>query len=152
MEPTPNIRGRHASWWVVGVGLAFVVVVAMALQVARQRAEDQRENVVTALEAITIPAITDPEIDSREGQRESGTDLSSLYELPYRRRRTSGGNFHQAWNQYDWQGHVFTLVVRQERAFFGSNIEARISGSVPKQIDAARAILAVVDVDLVVEP
>ena len=41
MHPTPTTRHRHALRWVLGVGLVFVVVVGMALQVARRRAEER---------------------------------------------------------------------------------------------------------------
>ena len=46
MEPTPTPRGRHALRWVLGVGLVFVVVVGMALQVARGMADKRWESVV----------------------------------------------------------------------------------------------------------
>ena len=50
MQVEPTTRDRHALRWVLGVGLVFVVVVAMALQVARRRALARWESVVTPWE------------------------------------------------------------------------------------------------------
>ena len=46
MEPTPTTRGRHALRWVLSVGLVFVVVVGIALQVARSRADERWDRII----------------------------------------------------------------------------------------------------------
>ena len=47
MQSARKTRGRYALRWVLGVGLVFVVVVGMGLQLARVRAEEQWEIAVT---------------------------------------------------------------------------------------------------------
>ena len=41
MNHTPTTRPRHALRWVLGVRLVFVVVVGVALQLARRRADER---------------------------------------------------------------------------------------------------------------
>ena len=55
MQPTPTTRDRHALRWVLGAGLVFVVVSGMALQVARERADEQWRRVVAHWEETWLP-------------------------------------------------------------------------------------------------
>lgn len=61
-------------------------------------------------------------------------------------------DFFSGWREVQWEVPGFTLALRQERAFFGNRIDARLSGGEPEQIEAVRAIFASVDVELIVEP
>ncbi len=68
------------------------------------------------------------------------------------RRETRGGNMFRAWRRCEWSGLGLPIVVRQERNFFGSSIEARMPGYAPEQVSALREVFAEVDVELIVEP
>ena len=50
MEAEPTTKSRHALRWVLGVGLVFVVVVGMALQVAQRRADERWDTVLVHFE------------------------------------------------------------------------------------------------------
>ena len=147
-QPTPTTRHRHALPWVLGVGLAFVVVVGMALQTARRRADEGWKSVVTPWE----------EEWQRSGfvlhggrQAVEWATTGFLLET-----ETRGGNVFRAWREDQWEGQTlaqtFTLVLRQERNFFGSSIEARLSGGAPRLVEIVRTSFAEVGVDLVVVP
>ncbi len=150
MEPTPTTRGRHALRWVLGVGLVFVVVVGMALQVARQRADERWESVLRPPDEVMLLILRislEATLFNTKGPQRAAHAMEKITKAA-----TSGGNIFQAWRQHQWEGHKFILVLRQERSFFGSSIEARMTGGEPALVDAARAIFAAVDVELVVEP
>ena len=158
MQPTPNTRDRHALRWVLGVGLVFVVVCTVVLQVAWQHADERWASLMMALEPGFDELVVSPDLSddsggwypfgiNPEGLRNRGDHMWSD-----RTWSDRGGNLFRAWRRYNWNGFGFLLVVRQDIKFFGSSIEAKMSGGVPRQIDAARAMLAAVDIDLIVEP
>ena len=74
--------------------------------------------------------------------------LSGLLIGPFSEVRS--GNMFQEWKQAQSSWHDVDL--RQERGYFGSRIEARIFGETPYQVACMSAIIAAVDVELVVEP
>ena len=138
MNPTPTTRGRHALRWVLGAALVFVVVVGMALQVARSRADERWESVMSQLREV-------------DGLRTP---------LWWPRAETRGGNVFRGWRQVHvygldgpggWGGFEFALVVRHERSFFGSNMDVRMSGEAGL-VDTVSAIFTELDIELVVEP
>ena len=148
MRPTPNTRPRHALRWVLGVAFALAVVVGTSLQMARRRALERWDSVVTPWE----------EEWQRSGfvmhggrQAVEWATTGFLFET-----ETRGGNVFRAWREDQWEGQTiaqtFTLVLRQERNFFGSSIEARLSGGAPRLEEIVRTSFAEVDVELVVEP
>ena len=67
-----------------------------------------------------------------------------------------GGNVLRAWRQARPASLFTDLVLRQERNLFGSHMEGRVPQGIvrfrPDAVDLARAILAEVGVELVVEP
>ena len=159
MHPTPNTRPRHALHWVLGVGLAFVVVVAMALQVARRRADDQWEMVLAHWEK----EWQDCEIWQRFGPAHQWIELDSAPDITpsdlggFSLPGPSGGGMFSGWRQYTDSPIWFNLHLRQEWHYFGSQIEARMNltsfpGPPADLVSVVHAILADVDVELVVEP
>jgi len=131
MNPTPTTRGRHALRWVLGVGLVFVVVSAMALQDARRRADERWVSVVSRL---------DEEFPSKSW---------AMGPRPI----TRGGTVFREWRQGKWDFIWYHVVVRQERILFGSYIEARASldWNIVKRANFG-LLLAELDIDLVVDP
>ena len=151
MTPAPNTRGRHALRWVVGVGLVFVVVFGLALQVARQRADERWESVIGHSDegwGELGPRIV---IRSLEATLGNGGLPGSTGSRRTTNTATSGGNIFLAWRQHQWNSYNYILVVRQERSLFGSSIEARMTGGEPALVDAARVEFAAVGVELIVE-
>ena len=138
MQPTPHPRGRHALRWVLGVAFAFVVVVGMALQVARTRADERWDGVMT------------------HGGREWPLDymlkslkMSHMSDPPPYFPESRGGNIFRGWREGTWV--LKSIGLRQERNFFGNTIEAHMSGAGPRLLEAVRAILAEVDVEVIVD-
>ena len=136
MEPAPNTKGRHALRWVLSVGLVFVVVVGMALQMAQSRADERWVSVLSHCQEREL-FFADHMVPTGHGV------IRPFFE-------TRGGNIFRAWRQGKWV--LNSIVLRQERNFFGSNIEARVHRGFSEQVAAIRAVLAAVDVELVVEP
>ena len=158
MNPSPTTRGRDAWKWLLGMTLALAVVVGVALQVARRRAGERWfRGVAHWNEEFYSGEVLQPGIPAFNVLGLPPDMVPDFYAFTIRTHGTyfsdtSGGNIFQAWRQSRGGSAKCPLVVRQERNFFGSNIEARISGGEPGQVDAVRAILAAVDVELVVEP
>ena len=140
MNSTSTTQGRHALRWVLGVGLVFMVVVGMALQVARSRADERWLAVMSHWEKEWPPL---------------GLVTSRKTKIFARRqvllRDTRGGNLLRAWRQSEWESPWFVLVLRQERSLFGNRITARMSGATSGREGAVRDVLAPVDVVLVVD-
>ena len=111
MQPTPNTRGRHALRWVLGVGLVFVVISAMALQVARRRADERWESLLTHWdEACPSPHRAQWSIPFDGGWREgNGYDLTELLE----RTQQEGNMFRVNRRVTVYAGGIF-LFLRQE--------------------------------------
>ena len=138
MTATPNTRHRHALRWVLGVGLVFVVVVGMALQEARRRADERWNRVYThCLKEMHIQSV-------KFKQRASG--LGSFLFV------SRGGGFFRDSRLAQLHSLTFSIELRQERSFFGSTFRARLSGGKPEEIAEIRAIFAELDIELVVEP
>ena len=169
MQPTPTTRDRHTLRWVLGVGLVFVVVSAMALQMARRQADERWVSVVAHWDESL-------QRDAGWGRVLEGFPFGYALARFGGQTETLGGNVFRAWRQSRWECQWFTLVLRQERSLFGSNTEGRMSGGVlepsgvhitagvhmtmnfgvaertPALVDAIRTLFAEVDVELVVEP
>ncbi len=132
MNPTPTTRGRHALRWVLGVGLVFVVVIAMSLQAARRRADERWETVIVMWDEYRREVR--PEVAFRLG------------------RETRGGTVFRAWRRVQLSSLHLNMALRQERDFFGSSIEVRMSEFWPSgYLRRIRSLFAEVDVELVVE-
>ncbi len=157
VEPDVKVRGRHAQRWMLGVGLVFVVVVGMALQAAQRRAGERWYKVVThwneevyehevlgimpAFDVAGLPPAMLP----------NPFTITTMTHGNYF-SDTSGGNIFRSWRQSRWEGYTCTLALRQERGFFGSSTEARMTGGESALVDAARDVFSAVDIELVVEP
>lgn len=158
MNPTPHTQHRHALRWVLGVGLVFVVVVALTLQVVRRRADERWGSLVMHWNEEWLRNGVLQRVGPQLPVVQQGSDMEPIWGLLFAGQvstcsDTSDGNMFRGWRQATRSGSgMCALVLRQERNFFGSIIVARMSGGEPEQIEAVRTILAAVDVDLVVEP
>ena len=141
MNATSDARGRHALRWVVGAGLVFVVVSGTTLETARRRAEERWMSVVTYWD----------EGPPRDGPGHTSIPIS----LFFSGTETRGGTVFQAWRRLQLDSPGFTIVLRQERNFFGSSVEARISRAGPGldgMVEHIGNLFAPLDVAVVVEP
>ena len=151
MNAASTTRPRHALRWVLGVGLVFVVVVGMALHVVRRRADERWESVLTRWDkAWPSSGNRGFWMNPSEGRSRYSRvfDLTELLDASQQ-----GGNILRGNRRvlYLMEGGV-TLDLGQERSHFSSRIDARLSRAKPDQVEAARAILASFDIELVVEP
>ena len=130
---------------VLGLMVGFVAVAGICLQMARIRASERWLDVVDCLHkgAIFVNAGLVP-------GGPPPTSFQPVLHSPFffSEAETRGGNFFRAWRRFQ----VGTLVVRQDRSYFGSSMEARMSGGDSRRVAVVRAILAAVDVEVVVEP
>ena len=115
-----------------------MVVVAMALQVARSRADERWSSVIRHWDEEAIPGIAPPLLYP------TGVAIT----IDISKTAPSGGNIFQAWRQHRWEGFTCILVLRQERSFFGSRTEAHMTGGEPRLVDAVRNVFAAVEVEL----
>ncbi len=137
MQPTPTTRGRHALRWVLGVGLGFVVVVAMALQMARRRADERWVRVVAHFK----------EAWPRSGAVEGWAGSTAA--LTFAEEEMGGDSLFGGWRQVVWRGAFFNLVLLQDRNLFASTIEVEMildNGSQSIRVDVVRGIFTDVDV------
>lgn len=160
MNSAPNTRPRHALRWVLGVGLVFLVVSAMALQAARRRTDERWERVMAHWEQATRlsnlykpghygPPPTNPPPGMGPPAPSRREPIRYLMDIGTER---TGGNIFWEWRRCQWGEQFNELVLRQERNLFGSRIEARFSRGLPLLADHLREVLAAVDIELVVEP
>jgi hypothetical protein len=143
-------------------------VVGMALHMARRRADERWESVLDHWSEQWHPEPTDggwagnqcywADFEGGWAAIESGGPYGVSMEVPRERYSEAGqsegnlfwGRRWVVWSSWD----SISLVLRQERRFFGTRIEARAYASIggdPGEFDTARATLADVDVELVVE-
>ena len=143
----------------------FVVVVGATYQIAQSRADERWASVVMHMDegwqrsdvlghgarlVLVIPPPVDSSTPAFFGQ---ATPIRSSVSTPvYFRTRTRGGNIFRELRQTQWKSSSATISLRQARCLFGSHIEAHMLRGRPEQIEAARAILAAVDIELIVEP
>ncbi len=64
---------------------------------------------------------------------------------------TTGGTVLRGWTSLQFHNLGATLIVKQHRSYFGSSMEAHMSGGTPAHVEAVRVILAAIDVELLVE-
>ena len=131
-----------------------MVVVAMALQVARSRADERWRSLETHfgedwLSADKIWGGAPFQIQALSG-RVLGEGL--LQALVSAWPSGEGGDMLREWRHAIWRGPGFWVVLRQERILFGTSIEAHMYGGRLEDIEPARATLAEFDIELVVEP
>ena len=158
MNSTPTIRPRHALRWVLSVGLVFVVVVGMGLRMARRQADGRWYSLVSHWNEEWDHSGVLQRIGPQLAVFHPGSGMNPEGFVVVARQGkifsdTSGHNMFRGWRQATrGGGGMCTLVLRQERSFFGSSIEARMSGCTSMQVESARAVLAELGIEVVVVP
>lgn len=147
---TPATRDRHALRWVVGVGIVFVVVVVMGLQVVRSRADERWESVLTRWDKAWSSGSRGHWLNTSEGGSADmrWLDLTELLDASQQGGNMLRGNRRVLY----YRGGGVLLTLSQERRHFSSQIDAHLSRAKPGEVDVARAILAEFDIELVVAP
>ena len=138
MDPTPSSRGRNVLRWVVGAALVFVVVAAMALQVARQRADDAWNEALAHLQDSGWEVV----------------ELMSLFSDGTKTRYTEqvSGNYLRALRRCELSKGYCDIALSQPRTLFSSHLEAHvIDAEEPGLVDAAREDFAAEGIELSVE-
>jgi len=129
------------------------VVVALALQVARQRADQRWQSLETHFGEDWYSADKIWEGAPIQIQAVSGRGLATgipqalVDDWP----GDDGGDMFREWRNAIWRGPGFWVVLRQERSLFGDSIEAHMYGGLLEDIEPARATLAEFEIELVVE-
>ena len=72
--------------------------------------------------------------------------------MPFDLPITQRGNIFRAWRHVLWGDSSTVIILRQERVFLGSSIEAQFLRGDDAGFSAARDILAELDIELIVEP
>ena len=146
MEVAPSTQGRNVLQWMLGLMLVSVLAIGLGLQMARSRADGQWLSVMAQMHEGDVLRGGDPSMPPP-----TSVPPITFAPLFWPQAETRGGNVFRAWREVHLDGLEFALVVRQERSFFGSSMDALMSGEAGL-VDTVSAILDRVAVELIVEP
>ena len=140
MNHTPSTRSRHALRWVLGVALAFVVLMLVGLQMAERRAAEEWERALAHLQDSGWK-LAEYSIAYSDGRVESGTV-------------SVRGNYLGSARECSLGKGPLSVVLLQHRRFFGSSMRGAIGPFDEAHWTDIEALLQEVgvDIELAVEP
>ncbi len=143
MNFNSTTRPRLGLRWVLGVGLVFVVVSAMALQAARSRAGERWREVVAHWQA---------GLQSYDVMWPGYWTLNPItYGPTYPDDTYQTGNIFRGRRMARWTSDRTLVTLLQNRRFFGSMVVARISATRQEDVDAIRVVFDEIGIELIVE-